>query len=392
MFQVHLWCGLARGLDTSVIGLTGSVLIMRPQLEHLLRPQFYSLPERPTQSASAPTLDDMVKRAKEEQPSYAPVGFEDLPRSPTSPPDRPLVLYMSPRPASPQFAPMSRTLDELLLYFDPRDGSVLGARSRYAGPLGFTANLHYYLLAGSSGYVVNGVFALIFLILCSTGWLLWWPGVRRAFAALRIHGFSHMRHGRPNLRRLNWDLHTVGGFWSNPVLIAIVVTGIYFVFPRPVLSLAVLESRNGLEKISEWFSSPPIATPPYHSAAIGPEQAWRAASVALPLATSVQYLALPSAEGEDYEAIAYYPRTAPYAQPLRIFIDRYSGVATKTLDSRSLPLPLRASLYVYAIHFGTFAGAVSRAIWFLIGLTPAALFLSGLLMWWKRGHPSSWPH
>jgi len=35
-------------------------------------------------------------------------------------------------------------------------------------------------------------------------------------------------------------------------------------------------------------------------------------------------------------------------------------------------------------HFGRFAGVPVKIIWTVVGLAPAALFLTGLLMWWKR--------
>jgi uncharacterized iron-regulated membrane protein len=35
-------------------------------------------------------------------------------------------------------------------------------------------------------------------------------------------------------------------------------------------------------------------------------------------------------------------------------------------------------------HFGRFAGVPVKTTWTVIGLAPAALFVTGLLMWWKR--------
>jgi uncharacterized iron-regulated membrane protein len=35
-------------------------------------------------------------------------------------------------------------------------------------------------------------------------------------------------------------------------------------------------------------------------------------------------------------------------------------------------------------HFGRFAGIPVKITWTVIGLAPAALFLTGMLMWWKR--------
>ena len=41
--------------------------------------------------------------------------------------------------------------------------------------------------------------------------------------------------------------------------------------------------------------------------------------------------------------------------------------------------------YIYArVVFGRFAGIPVKIIWTVIGLAPAALFLTGMLMWWKR--------
>jgi uncharacterized iron-regulated membrane protein len=36
------------------------------------------------------------------------------------------------------------------------------------------------------------------------------------------------------------------------------------------------------------------------------------------------------------------------------------------------------------LHFGNFGGWPSKAIWVVIGLAPAFLFVTGLLMWWNR--------
>ena len=172
--------------------------------------------------------------------------------------------------------------EQRMVSVDQRTGAILGERLRYAGFLGTCADLHVYLLGGETGYVVNGVGACAFLLLCLTGWLLWWPGARSVGRGLRIHWGARWK-------RLNWDLHAVSGFWSNPLLLAVIATGILFVFPRPVL----------------------------------------------------------------------------------VVLSTLTGGRTKT--------------YAYAVHFGTFAGIGSRIAWVLLGLMPAALWTTGLLLWWNRG-------
>jgi uncharacterized iron-regulated membrane protein len=53
-------------------------------------------------------------------------------------------------------------------------------------------------------------------------------------------------------------------------------------------------------------------------------------------------------------------------------------------SSRTLRFGDQVLYWLAQAHFGRFAGIPVKIIWTVIGLTPAALFLTGLLMWWKR--------
>lgn len=53
-------------------------------------------------------------------------------------------------------------------------------------------------------------------------------------------------------------------------------------------------------------------------------------------------------------------------------------------NSRSLRLGDQGLYWLAQAHFGRFAGISVKIAWTILGLAPAALFLTGLLMWWKR--------
>ncbi|MDH3421254.1 MAG: PepSY domain-containing protein, partial [Gammaproteobacteria bacterium] len=42
-------------------------------------------------------------------------------------------------------------------------------------------------------------------------------------------------------------------------------------------------------------------------------------------------------------------------------------------------------------HFGRFGGLTIRVLWVILGLIPAALFITGFIVWWRRARPSSGP-
>jgi uncharacterized iron-regulated membrane protein len=53
-------------------------------------------------------------------------------------------------------------------------------------------------------------------------------------------------------------------------------------------------------------------------------------------------------------------------------------------SSRILRFGDRVLYSLAQAHFGRFAGIPVKIVWTVVGLTPAALFVTGLLIWWKR--------
>jgi uncharacterized iron-regulated membrane protein len=54
------------------------------------------------------------------------------------------------------------------------------------------------------------------------------------------------------------------------------------------------------------------------------------------------------------------------------------------LQPAGLSVPSRLAAVSYLLHFGRFASPIGRLFWGVVGVAPALLFITGLLMWWKR--------
>jgi len=85
--------------------------------------------------------------------------------------------------------------------------------------------LHTNLLAGSIGRWVNGIGAGCLTLLCLTGAIIWWPGVKYWRRSLQVNW-------RANFPRINWDLHSAFGFWCFPFVLLWAISGFYFAFPQ----------------------------------------------------------------------------------------------------------------------------------------------------------------
>jgi uncharacterized iron-regulated membrane protein len=367
VFQVHLWLGILLGLYTAVIGLTGSALVFQHRIERHITPALYAVAA--PLSRPAP-LGPVLRSIASLFPHEAILGVDNL-----APPRRhaahPLIVYLSTGSGA-------EGTEQRMVSVDPSTGRILGSRMRYAGFLGVCANLHYYLLAGPTGYVINGICGCAFLLLCCSGWLLWWPGRAGLRRSLRVHW-------RARWKRLNWDLHSVGGFWTNPLLLAVVATGVFFVFPKPILDCLAWAGGTNTAVVSQWLSSPP--PPAAESGTLSPDAALASAAAVLRNRNShdvIHYLAVPTPTYAAYDAIAYPPHGAHYALPTYIYLNAHTGAVLAYKDARTLPRPLQWATYAYAIHFGEFGGLWIKILWVLLGAMPSALWATGLLLWWNR--------
>ena len=119
--------------------------------------------------------------------------------------------------------------------------------------------LHSNLLLGSTGRLVNGIGGICLTLLCLTGAIIWWPGVKNWRRSLTVSWSSQFP-------RINWDLHSALGFWSFLFVLLWGISGIYFSFPQWFAVLLLLDPADrvtdqGLYWLSElhfgrfgWFT------------------------------------------------------------------------------------------------------------------------------------------
>jgi uncharacterized iron-regulated membrane protein len=206
IFQLHLWSGIGFGLYVFFVSVTGSVLVYRNEL-------FRATTRDPVVVAEsgARLSDEQLKIAATRlYPGYR-VQSISLPRKPNQ------AVSLS----------LQSGTDTKNRFFDPYTGADLGE----SVPLGFRLVsklilLHDELLAGSTGRSVNGVGAVLVVVLAFTGIVVWWPGIRawrRSLILPRNVGWQ----------RFIWSLHSMVGFWGLGVVLLFAVSGAYLCDPEP---------------------------------------------------------------------------------------------------------------------------------------------------------------
>lgn len=248
LFQIHLWTGVGVGLYIVVVTATGSALVYKAKLNALFVPTTV-VPV----SGSIKSEVELRDAAAKTFPTFR-VGKIDMPRRP----DRPAVVTL----VSGRY--------EQTRNFDPYTATDLGLAGNETRFILGLVDLHDNLLGGETGRKVNGAGALLLVVMCLTGLVIWWPGSGTWRRGLIVKRGS-------SWKRFNFDLHSAIGFWAFLLLLLWAVTGAYFAFPGTFQSIGdfldppeqYTETATTSERAFEWFArlhfGRTLGQPPYRS-------------------------------------------------------------------------------------------------------------------------------
>jgi uncharacterized iron-regulated membrane protein len=352
-FQVHLWVGIILTLYMIVIGVSGSILVFRPELENFcgLKPW--------QQIRTGEPVADIAIVVENLKAAY--------PRSR-------IVSVDAPSAGNATFVAVLEGPGRFKVACAPTQGTVLGEFPRRRNWLDVVQELHESLLVhpGSQGRMWNGVGAAFLLLLNATGMVIWWPGIRNWRRALKVD-FER------GWRRINFDLHVSVGFWT--ILIASVwaVSGIYFGWPRQIFQFV-----NSLSPVISARPPAIIVTP--QSTVAGPDL------------RSLVARARTQDPGTTLGGIAFpYSRRAPLSILLRrrdspgyeyvdtVYFNPYNGEYISTWRyGVNQSIGDWIIWWQAPLHFGTYWGLGVKVVWATTGLAIPLLAVTGLLMYWNR--------
>lgn len=225
-FQLHLWVGLALGLYIVLLSVTGSALVFRREMDRAARPQAPPLDA----SRTILTKGELAQAALEAYPGYSVERVGDPQRRTAL-----VRVVLRRNPGSPSRTPArwGGSGVEIERDFNGYTGEDLGDPWPWqAQALLKLAELHDDLLMVDDrrGRFWNGVGSILVTLLCVTGAILWWRGLK----VWRRGLWFRWSVAWP---RFNFDLHSAFGLWFFAILAIWAVSGIYLSFPDPFTAL-----------------------------------------------------------------------------------------------------------------------------------------------------------
>ncbi len=348
LFQVHLWLGITAGLYLCLVSITGAALVFRIDVQRALHSELLVPP------STGPTVDValVLETLRGAYPTARIAGVD----APTSS-----------RPSYLAYVMDDHGFRSVLI--DPTNAQVLGELPEQS-VMRTIQDLHFNLLAGKTGAIVNGIGAICLLLLCITGCVIWWPG-RRGLTV-------RWRAGWPLRLR---DIHSVVGFWALLLMAMWAATALQFIFPKQFRAAVdfvspltqVAAPRSDRSRAAEGFDEPNWQSMIARAASSLPDQ-------------FVARVVIPSREDDAFQVLfaSEQPTPAGTRDLTTIYLDQYSGEPLPPPTAQPSTAGDILVAWARPIHTGNFGGIAVKVIWLAVGLAPLLLFVTAILTWWRR--------
>jgi uncharacterized iron-regulated membrane protein len=347
---VHRWLGITSGLIVLVVSLTGCIYVFEQEIRNTFQRKYYYVANSNTPKIELQQLRQIVK-AQIDKDKIKLIRFEEK--------NTAAYIFV--------------TEKDNLISVNPYTGQVVGVRNGKKDFLNVVLRLHRTLLLGEVGRQIVKWNVVIFLMLCISGLVLWWPKQKHFFKRAATINFK-----TKNWKVLNWDLHSVLGFYGLLVLILIALTGIFFSFDtvKDALKAATGQPKG---KKEEKLKSNPVTNKTFVL-----DIAYRQMQSTYPGAKET-VIVMPKDSIEPLRINMQYAYTIIRKQN-QLFFDQYSGDVLKKVVHEKYNTYDKISRSNYQLHTGDMPGLGigSKIIFFLASLFAASLPITGFLIWWGR--------
>ncbi len=354
LFKFHTWLGLHLSIFFAFMFLTGSLLVVGFELESIARPAIWTTTAQEERTASFGMIYDGVKEAHPESNVVTVIKHQ-----------APWFVHRA----------FGRTGwgEHVSFWTDPVTGTVVD-ESRALGFRGILRDLHDTFLTQQK---------IVFMLVCATSVLLLYQIVSGLITYRRFwKGFFRWPSSAGGARSWAGGAHRLTALWSAPVLILIAVTSFYFL-------LGSLGFEGSAPKPQPPTPRDTALPANFNSALI--DQAEERARAALPGFEPINMF-LPGKKTDGLVFAGYVDGSSKLFGTTSVSIDPV------TLDVLSTSAPGEAGVFAYwrplmnMLHFGTWGGAFSMALWVILGLIATGLAYTGALIFAARLVPEAAHH
>jgi uncharacterized iron-regulated membrane protein len=372
MVAVHGWSGILLGLLLYAVVVTGAAAVFADEIG------VWSAGHVETQSAFERPISDAVEDLGARTPAKYREAVDLFETG-----DHDLGVFFHRHETDSAGNLISRGMFYILgkqgQVIESREGTsedVYGARNDNA-LAAFLVDTHVRLhVPNPWGLILTGILGLTMLVAAISGLLIH----RHLFKDI----FTLRRGAKPVL--FNRDRHSVAGTWSLPFAFVLAFTGSFFSFfgtiGMPIVAMAAFGGDVG--KLTETVYGNPGTPDPRPAAMRGLD---RALADAIPRAGDIPtFAAIENFGRADAKIVTYHAPASGDLAPVSLLYDGANGafLQVKPLIGQKPSAGGTLAAIMSPLHFGNFAGVLSKAVWFGLGFAMCYVIYTGLRLWLAR--------
>lgn len=343
--KLHLCLGLGAGIIICIITVTGCIYTFEEEITNYTQRYFNVVK---LENASHVPLNQIIESYKKKY------GNDNL-------------LFIKQKESVPNATIVLGNKKNKVAY-NPYNGKEVMCLNSKDSFFSVILEIHRTLLLGDFGENIIGVSTFVFLFMLISGFILWFP---TNFKKLK----SYFTISDKSAKRLNFDMHRVGGFYATFVLLFIIITGLFFAYD--FVKKGVL-AATGTEAYSKW--GPDSRSQGKIETDITKIYNW----------TQTQY-------PNCVESNIYYPKEKEGSIRIKLkydykyipryntfFVDQFSGKMLQMDLDKNATLAENVKNSIFGIHTGSIFGIFGKIIVFLAVLIAASLPITGFLIWYRK--------
>ncbi|MFN3379046.1 MAG: PepSY-associated TM helix domain-containing protein [Runella zeae] len=351
LFTLHSWFGLITGFFLLLLGLSGSILVFKEELE----PWMYGHITDVAPSGEPLPLDSLYRIITQKYPNLDGIAWVN----PVVPPNHSYQfrLYLN---------------DTRLISYDlgaininQYTGQIIRhgrSDDLEVGWIEWIFQFHFSFHLGMPGAALTAIFGLTMLVSILTGVVVYRKFIWKVLS-------FRQRFNPKNWRTISSDLHRMVGVWSLVFNVIIFFTGFW-------LNLFAFEKKTWDNEV--------VPTPANSLAKVSLQNLYDEALIKAPELTP-SYVYLPTQPHRKFNVRGSYENENPlFSAKNSIQFDAYTGEFLGITRYSDLSPWKKIEATFHPLHVGNFGGIFLKILYIVIGLTPGLLSVTGFLLWWRR--------
>lgn len=351
LFRIHSWLGLINGFFLILLGLSGSALVFRKEIDDWANKELLAIQQ---QQKRLP-LDYFYKDIAKRYPAIDGIAWIN----PDDAPDKAynFRLYLNDARIT--------SYDLGLITYDPFTGKILREgelQNLTPSIIEWIYQYHFSIQVGIPGAAFVALLGICMIISIITGLIIYKKHVIQVL-------IFRIKINRKSWRTITSDLHRIVGVWALFFNIIIAFTGFW-------LNLFAFEP--------EVWSNEMIPTKPNALAKQSLDSLYQQAFLQMPDLTP-QYVYFPTQPSKKFFVRgAVKDEAAIWAGSNSIHFNPQTGelISIYRIADESLLNKIESTFY--SLHIGSYGGITIKVIYIIIGLAPGFLSITGFLLWRRR--------